>query len=324
VTGAALSNLRTFGFDFVFGQQVSTGQLYTESCQAAVDDVLRGFNATIFAYGQTGTGKTFTMLGDPEMPGVSLLAARDLFSPESRQSAGCGAGVELEVHASYMQIYLGNVTDLLTPQGAPLSNLDVRETKDGVVVNGVTKRRVQCVEDVVEVLSTGSKRRKVASTMLNSTSSRSHAVLTLYISVWTSKPAETTGPCEDSDSSDRVLAELHADGPLKAEIGAFAKLNIVDLAGSERVKDSGVTGQSLRDACGINLSLFHLSGVVQALVSGAPRVPYSNDKLCFLLKDALGGNCKCVHYRPSTLINSTACFSARSGEWCVCFPTGQL
>jgi hypothetical protein len=299
-TGDA-SNLRQFGFDFVFGQQVGTEQLYAQCCRAAVRDCLQGVNATIFAYGQTGTGKTFTMLGDPKTPGVSLLAARELFSSET---TGRG-GVELEVHASYVQIYLGSVTDLLTPEGAPLTNLNVRETTDGVVVNGVTKRQVCSVEDVAELIGQGSKRRKVASTKLNSTSSRSHAVLTLYVSVfWTGKPAETNpmGACEDSGLSDSesVLAEL-CSGPLEAEVGAFAKLNLVDLAGSERVKDSGAEGQGLRDACGINLSLFYLSGVVQALVSRAPRVPYNNDKLCFLLKDALGGNCKYVNGLSSAM-----------------------
>ena len=218
--------------------------------------VAAGVNATIFAYGQTGTGKTHTMLGDSKHLGVALFAAKQLLADSSN--------LKTELSVSYLQIYGKHVTDLLD-DSKEVRNLDIRKNAVGdVEVEGLSRQVVTTLADVTRLISAGSGRRAVTSTQLNSTSSRSHAVLTFWATTW-----------------------LEADGQ-----ACVAKCNIVDLAGSERVKDSAVSGQDLVEARQINLSLFHLIRVVQALVDKKPFVPYSDDRLCYLLQDALGGNCR--------------------------------
>jgi len=247
-----------FSFDYVADQGTSTEQMYSSCCKQSIEDVLHGVNATILAYGQTGSGKTHTMLGDASNKGVALLAADQLLDPIVQSS------VQVVVEMSYLQIYGKHVTDLLTSD-ADLKNLPIRQNNGEVVVEGLSRHPVLKAEDVAVLIERGASRRAKANTELNSTSSRSHAVLTYWVTTrYWNKPSD----------------------------GAYvAKCNIVDLAGSERVKDSGVKGQSLQEAKQINLSLFHLVRVVQALVDKKPFVPYSDDRLCFMLQDALGGNC---------------------------------
>ena len=166
---------------------------------------------------------------------------------------------------SFLEVYGSALTDCLLLEeereeqqeedGGASKALRVRQYPDGEVgVENLTRWVVTSVEDVQELLTLGVSRRRVASQKLNSTSSRSHAVIT-----------------------------FHCDA---------AKVHVVDLAGSERVKESGVSGRGLAEARQINLSLFHLSRVVKAVNERAPVVPYKDDVLCFLLKDAIGGNCR--------------------------------
>lgn len=259
-------SVKQFSFDHVFDQSCETCELYDKCLRGDLKhDALAGVNATVFAYGQTGTGKTHTMLGDGKRAGIVQMVSRDVLAAAQQHT------LNVQVEASYIQLTTWHITDLLSEDAqAEFRSLRIRENEAGeVTVEGMTKHTVRSEDDVLDLVRRGSARRKTASTKLNVASSRSHAVLTLHVTV----------------------VNMEGDGD-EGDVVTYSKINLVDLAGSERVKDSGVEGEHLKDACGINLSLFHLAGVVQALIQGNAPVPYKNDLLCYLLKDALGGNCK--------------------------------
>ncbi len=263
--GEDTENVKHFSLDRIFQETVDTREVYEESEIAAmVQGAAAGVNATILAYGMTGSGKSHTILGSSDQgkkkveEGVVHMAARDLFAAAATQKGG-------EISMYFLEVYGSALTDCLLLEeereeqqeedGGTSKALRVRQYPDGEVgVENLTRWVVTSVEDVQELLTLGVSRRRVASQKLNSTSSRSHAVIT-----------------------------FHCDA---------AKVHVVDLAGSERVKESGVSGRGLAEARQINLSLFHLSRVVKAVNERAPVVPYKDDVLCFLLKDAIGGNCR--------------------------------
>ncbi|KAL1518453.1 hypothetical protein AB1Y20_002745 [Prymnesium parvum] len=289
------SSLRSFELDGVFDESCETAAVYAATARPLVEGVVEGVNGTILCYGMTGSGKTHTMFGSENAPGVVVLAARDLLA--AAQSSG-GA---MRVSCGFTQLYGTQLTDLLahtTPRdgnGTILRDGNGTMPRDGrgdggrastellkvtrhageVVVQGACRREVTSVVEVVELIEEGVRRRKVHSHRLNSASSRSHAVLTFYIT------REDADPAATDDGSTAAWR---------------SKLTCVDLAGSERVKESGVEGVALREAqaCAINLSLFHLLRVVHALLA-SPRpanIPYSSSILTLLLSDALGGNCR--------------------------------
>ncbi|CAE7035374.1 Khc [Symbiodinium natans] len=259
------------GFDGLLDQDATQEDVFQAAGKEAVDGVLFGLNAAIMAYGQTSTGKTHTMVGDRNRPGLCLKAAGHLFSEAAL------SGSQIEVQASFLQLYLNHITDLLVPDGHERS-LKLREVvgEEGTdtKVEGLSERLVQSMDDVAAVLEEGNRRRQQACTALNASSSRSHAVLILNVTLW-------TGRCERSE-------EEEEGGEAEA---TQAKLYLVDLAGSERVKDSCATGDRFTEAVHINKSLFALQGVVAALADGKPHIPFRNDPLTQLLRPALGGNC---------------------------------
>ncbi|CAE7241840.1 Khc [Symbiodinium microadriaticum] len=254
------------GFDGLLDQDASQEDVFQSAGREAVDGVLLGLNAAIMAYGQTSTGKTHTMVGDRTRPGLCLKAAGHLFS----EAALCGS--QIEVQASFLQLYLNHITDLLVADGHERS-LKLREVvgeeATDTKVEGLSERLVQSMDDVAAVLEEGNRRRQQACTALNASSSRSHAVLILNVSLWTGTRSDEEGEAE----------------------ATVAKLYLVDLAGSERVKDSAAAGDRFTEAVHINKSLFALQGVVAALADGKPHVPFRNDPLTQLLRPALGGNC---------------------------------
>ncbi|CAK9099353.1 unnamed protein product [Durusdinium trenchii] len=249
------------GFDGLLDQDSSQEDCFQVAGRETVDGVLWGLNGALMAYGQTSTGKTHTMVGDKSRPGLCLKAAAHLFS-----EAGL-LGSQIEVTASFLQLYLNHITDLLVKDGHE-KKLKLREVVEedfvDTRVEGLSSRPVKSMDDVEALLEEGNRRRQQACTALNASSSRSHAVLILNVTLWQGT--------EEENATD-------------------AKLYLVDLAGSERVKDSCATGDRLTEAVHINKSLFALQGVVAALADGNPFVPYRNDPLTQLLRPALGGNC---------------------------------
>ena len=260
---------KTFTFDSVFPPNTEQERIYKATAAPICDSVLEGYNGTIFAYGQTGTGKTFTMEGmndPPELRGIIPRAFAQVF--EQIVSRG-GEATEFLVRASYLEIYNEDVRDLLSKSAT--NKLDLKETPDsGVFVKDLTSYVVKSTRECDKLRDFGAKNRHTGATAMNQDSSRSHSIYTI-----------TVESCE-----------TRADGSSSIKMG---KLNLVDLAGSERQSKTQATGDRLKEATKINLSLSALGNCISALVDGkSTHIPYRDSKLTRLLQDSLGGNTKTV------------------------------
>lgn len=259
---------KQFTYDRVFGPDTKQVDVYNDAARPIVNCVLEGYNGTIFAYGQTGTGKTFTMEGvrtAPELRGIIPNSFAHIFG----HIAKVAGDVRFLVRVSYLEIYNENVRDLLgKDQNA---KLEVKERPDvGVYVKDLSSYVVNNADDLDKTMTLGNKNRSVGATNMNERSSRSHAIFTITVE----------------------CSEKGPDGQNHVRMG---KLHLVDLAGSERQAKTGATGQRLKEATQINLSLSTLGNVISALVDGkSTHIPYRNSKLTRLLQDSLGGNSKTV------------------------------
>lgn len=264
----SMCNHHSFTFDHVYDQNSTQVEVYETTARPAVYSILEGYNATLIAYGQTGTGKTYTMEGfrydssDPQR-GIIPRSVEDIF--QFIQSSD-GADRKFMVRASYLQIYNENISDLLKNDR---TSLQIREEKKkGVFVEGLSEWAVRSPSEICALMQKGECARATACTKMNDMSSRSHAVFIL------------------------IVEQLNASSE-STEI-KVGKLNIVDLAGSERVRVTGATGKRLEESKKINQSLSALGNVIAALIDSKNRshVPYRDSKLTRLLEDSLGGNCK--------------------------------
>ncbi|XP_046380211.1 kinesin-II 95 kDa subunit-like [Haliotis rufescens] len=265
--GSTTEPPKTFTFDSVYDWNSKQRDLYDETFHDLVESVLQGFNGTIFAYGQTGTGKTFTMQGvknDPEMRGVIPNSFEHIFQHISRSQ-----NQQYLVRASYLEIYQEEVRDLLSKDQS--KRLDLKERPDtGVYVKDLSSFVTKSVKEIEHVMNVGNQNRSVGATNMNEHSSRSHAIFIVTVE----------------------CSELGVDGENHIRVG---KLNMVDLAGSERQAKTGATGDRLKEATKINLSLSALGNVISALVDGkCSHIPYRDSKLTRLLQDSLGGNARTV------------------------------
>ncbi|CAH7440232.1 Kif17 [Phodopus roborovskii] len=263
--GAADEPPKQFTFDGAYYMDHFTEQIYNEIAYPLVEGVTEGYNGTIFAYGQTGSGKSFTMQGLPDPPcqrGIIPRAFEHVF-----ESVQCAENTKFLVRASYLEIYNEDVRDLL---GADTKQkLELKEHPEkGVYVKGLSMHTVHNVAQCERVMETGWKNRAVGYTLMNKDSSRSHSIFTISIEIY----------AVDERGKDHLRA---------------GKLNLVDLAGSERQSKTGATGERLKEATKINLSLSALGNVISALVDGrCKHIPYRDSKLTRLLQDSLGGNTK--------------------------------
>ncbi|KAI8503019.1 Kinesin-like protein kif3a [Branchiostoma belcheri] len=259
---------KQFTFDTVFGPDSKQVDVYNLVARPIVESVLEGYNGTIFAYGQTGTGKTFTMQGvrdKPELRGIIPNSFAHIFGHIARAADKSN----FLVHVSYLEIYNEEIKDLLHKDQN--KRLEVKERPDvGVYVKDLSTVVAKNADDMDRVMTVGDKNRSVGATNMNEHSSRSHAIFTIVV-----------------EQSEKGL-----DGKDHVRVG---KLHLVDLAGSERQSKTGATGQRLKEATKINLSLSTLGNVISALVDGkSTHIPYRNSKLTRLLQDSLGGNSKTV------------------------------
>ncbi|XP_074659875.1 kinesin-II 95 kDa subunit-like [Tubulanus polymorphus] len=258
---------KQFTFDCVYDWNSTQQDLYDETFRGLVQSVLDGFNGTIFAYGQTGTGKTFTMQGvknDPVLRGVIPNSFEHIF-----QFIGRSENQQYLVRASYLEIYQEEVRDLLSKDQS--KRLELKERPDtGVYVKDLSSFVTKSVKEIEHVMNVGNQNRSVGATNMNEHSSRSHAIFIITVE----------------------CSELGPDGKNHIRVG---KLNLVDLAGSERQAKTGAKGDRLKEATKINLSLSALGNVISALVDGkSTHTPYRDSKLTRLLQDSLGGNAKTV------------------------------
>ncbi|XP_075951617.1 kinesin-like protein KIF3B isoform X1 [Anarhichas minor] len=258
---------KVFTFDSVYDWNSKQIDLYDETFRPLVDSVLLGFNGTIFAYGQTGTGKTYTMEGvrnDIERRGVIPNSFEHIFTHISRSQ-----NQQYLVRASYLEIYQEEIKDLLSKDQT--RRLELRERPDtGVYVKDLSSFVTKSVREIEHVMNVGNQNRSVGATNMNEHSSRSHAIFVITVE----------------------CSELDVDGENHIRVG---KLNLVDLAGSERQTKTGAQGERLKEATKINLSLSALGNVISALVDGrSSHIPYRDSKLTRLLQDSLGGNARTV------------------------------
>ncbi|XWS53207.1 hypothetical protein CRYUN_Cryun11dG0138300 [Craigia yunnanensis] len=268
---------RTFLFDKVFGPSSQQKELFDLAVSPIVNEVLEGYNCTIFAYGQTGTGKTYTMEGGarkkngefPTDAGVIPRAVKQIFDILEAQNA------EYSMKVTFLELYNEEVTDLLAPEETtkfvddkskkPIALME--DGKGGVFVRGLEEEIVTTANEIYKILEKGSARRRTAETLLNKQSSRSHSIFSITIHI----------------------KECTPEGEEMIKCG---KLNLVDLAGSENISRSGAREGRAREAGEINKSLLTLGRVINALVEHSGHVPYRDSKLTRLLRDSLGGKTK--------------------------------
>ncbi|KAM8749913.1 kinesin heavy chain-like [Acanthopagrus schlegelii] len=253
---------KPYVFDRVLPPNSEQVQVYDTCARQIVKDVLGGYNGTIFAYGQTSSGKTHTMEGnlhDPQLMGIIPRISRDIFD----HIYSMDENLEFHIKVSYFEIYLDKIRDLLD---VSKTNLAVHEDKNRVpFVKGCTERFVSSPDEVMDVIDEGKANRHVAVTNMNEHSSRSHSIFLINI------------------KQENVETEMKLSG----------KLYLVDLAGSEKVSKTGAEGAVLDEAKNINKSLSALGNVIAALSEGTKtHVPYRDSKMTRILQDSLGGNCR--------------------------------
>jgi kinesin family protein 5 len=261
--------------------------VFDYSIRSTVDDILNGYNGTVFAYGQTGAGKSYTMMGsdiDDEVGrGVIPRIVQQVFA----SIMASPSNIEYTVRVSYMEIYMERIRDLLMPQN---DNLPVHEEKNrGVYVKGLLEVYVASEDEVYEVLRRGGTARAVSATNMNAESSRSHSIFVVTVS---QKNVET--------------------GSQKS-----GQLFLVDLAGSEKVGKTGASGQTLEEAKKINKSLSALGMVINSLTDGkSSHIPYRDSKLTRILQESLGGNSRTtliINCSPSSYNDAETLSTLRFG-----------
>ena len=265
--------LHRFTFDEVFDIDSSQEEVYSLTAKPAVLSVLEGYNSTIFAYGQTGTGKTFTMEGFTydnmdSKRGIIPRTIEDIFQYIESNS---NRDTKFIIRAAYLQIYNEMISDLLKPNSTN-KNLNIREDKKkGLYVEHLSEWAVRGPNDIYALLERGASCRAIANTNMNDVSSRSHAVFMIIV--------------------EQMISDSDLNGKQIIKVG---RLNLVDLAGSERTRVTGATGKQLEESKKINKSLSALGNVINALTDpkGRTHIPYRDSKLTRLLENSLGGNCK--------------------------------
>eukprot|EP00656_Telonema_subtile_P054995 TRINITY_DN8368_c0_g1_i1.p1 TRINITY_DN8368_c0_g1~~TRINITY_DN8368_c0_g1_i1.p1 ORF type:complete len:765 (-),score=199.17 TRINITY_DN8368_c0_g1_i1:75-2369(-) len=258
---------KQYAFHRAFDGGASQQDVYEASVRPVIEGIIDGINATIFAYGATGTGKTHTMIGNTVDAGITVLTVADLFDAIDQTSAD----KEYRLTMTYMEVYNETIRDLLNPNCK--TGLELREDPvRGVCSSGITEVSPTSVDEVMELLHLGNKYRTTETTDANKTSSRSHAMMQICV--------------EQQDRTPGIHQEVRV-----------SKLSMIDLAGSERASQTNNRGIRMVEGANINRSLLALGNCINALgVNGGDVkfVPYRDSKLTRLLKDSLGGSCRTV------------------------------
>ncbi|KAK3200268.1 hypothetical protein Dsin_023683 [Dipteronia sinensis] len=258
------SSKKQFKYDHVFKPEDSQEAVFAQT-KPIVTSVLDGYNVCIFAYGQTGTGKTFTMEGPPENRGVNYRTLEELF----RNSKERNGVMRYELLVSMLEVYNEKIRDLLVDSNQPSKKLEIKQAAEGTQeVPGLTEAHVYGTEEVWELLKSGGRARSVGSTNANELSSRSHCLL------------RVTVKGENLINGQKTRSHLW----------------LVDLAGSERVGKIEVEGERLKESQFINKSLSALGDVISALATKSGHIPYRNSKLTHMLQSSLGGDCKTLMF----------------------------
>ena len=265
-------------FDQVFGTETQNYQIFTKLVQPLIDSAMNGFNVTVLAYGQTASGKTYTMMGSQKELGIVQLAVDRIFTlieqnPERAFLLRC----------SYIEIYNETISDLLS---STHQKLKVQELAEGnVVVHNLIETNVNTSDAVLKLMQQGNKQRKVGGTSMNERSSRSHTIFRIIVE---------SVPRDEADRSDAAVIVSHINLSIIFNYIFFFFLHelyilfIVDLAGSEKASQTNVTGDRFQEGCAINTSLSALSLVIKQLSEGEGFVNFRDSKLTLILRASLG------------------------------------
>ncbi|KAJ9684671.1 hypothetical protein PVL29_016908 [Vitis rotundifolia] len=271
----------SYRFDEVFTESASQRRVYEVVAKPVVESVLNGYNGTVMAYGQTGTGKTYTLgrLGndDASERGIMVRALEDIIANTSPTSDS--------VEISYLQLYMESIQDLLAPEKINIPITEDPRTGE-VSLPGAAVVKIRDIDHFLQQLQIGEANRHAANTKLNTESSRSHAILMVYVR------RSVHEKVEDEISSQEKVNRSDVPGGSRIPIVRKSKLLIVDLAGSERVDKSGSEGLLLEEAKFINLSLTSLGKCINALAENSPHIPIRDSKLTRLLRDSFGGSAR--------------------------------
>ncbi|KAM7452004.1 Kinesin-like protein kif22 [Porites harrisoni] len=249
-----------YRFNGFFGEESTQETLYHNSVCPLIPYVLQGQNASVFAYGPTGAGKTHTMVGTPDSPGLIPRCAAELFKVIDSQHAAT-TDWKYKILFSYLEIYQEKINDLLDPKK---TDLPIRQDRhENIIIPNLTEKLVPSLREYMVLFEKASQQRKTAATKLNPHSSRSHSIVLMKV-----------------EKSQQVAPFTKLSG----------KFYLIDLAGSEDNRRTGNEGLRLKESGAINGSLFALSQVVDSLNQGLSRIPYRNSKLTRLLQDSLGGS----------------------------------
>ncbi|XP_071589992.1 kinesin-like protein KIF21A isoform X12 [Heliangelus exortis] len=293
---------KAFTFDYVFNIDSQQEEIYIQCIEKLIEGCFEGYNATVFAYGQTGAGKTYTMGTGfdvnitEEEQGIISRAVKHLFRCiEEKKQAAIKQGLpppDFKVNAQFLELYNEEILDLFdTTRDIDAknkkSNIKIHEdSAGGIYTVGVTTRSVNGESEMMQCLKLGALSRTTASTQMNVQSSRSHAIFTIHLCQTRVCPAFNT----DNATDNRIISESSEMNELET---LTAKFHFVDLAGSERLKRTGATGERAKEGISINCGLLALGNVISALgdkSKKATHVPYRDSKLTRLLQDSLGGN----------------------------------
>ncbi|XP_070498276.1 kinesin-like protein KIF18A [Chironomus tepperi] len=246
----------TMDFDSVFNEDSVNQDIFENCMKPLVTSVMGGYNCSVFVYGATGAGKTYTMLGSDEIAGITYLTMQELF----RQMDEYSEERRFDIGISYLEVYNENVMNLLTKSGP----LKLREDSNGVVVSGLVLKQIHSADELIELLHLGNKNRTQHPTDANAESSRSHAIFQVHIRM-----------VEKKTNTKRTV-----------------KLSMIDLAGSERAQSTKCKGLRFKEGANINKSLLALGNCINKLADGCKHIPYRDSNLTRILKDSLGGNCQ--------------------------------
>ncbi|XP_054298685.1 kinesin-like protein KIF21A isoform X6 [Pongo pygmaeus] len=297
---------KAFTFDYVFDIDSQQEQIYIQCIEKLIEGCFEGYNATVFAYGQTGAGKTYTMGTGfdvniiEEEQGIISRAVKHLFkSIEEKKHIAIKNGLpppDFKVNAQFLELYNEEVLDLFDTTRdidakSKKSNIRIHEdSTGGIYTVGVTTRTVNTESEMMQCLKLGALSRTTASTQMNVQSSRSHAIFTIHVC--------QTRVCPQIDADNATDNKIISESAQMNEFETLtAKFHFVDLAGSERLKRTGATGERAKEGISINCGLLALGNVISALGDKSKRathVPYRDSKLTRLLQDSLGGNSQTI------------------------------
>lgn len=255
-------------YDDIFDKEATNAEVFETCTMPLIDSLMSGYNCSVFVYGATGAGKTYTMLGSTDTPGITYLTMQKLF--DRLGELECER--KFEIGISYLEVYNEQVMNLLNKQGP----LNLREDGGGVVVSGLQLQQIHTADELLELLALGNRNRTQHPTDSNAESSRSHAIFQVHIRMT----------------------------DLKTSQKKIVKLTMIDLAGSERAASTQCKGLRFKEGANINKSLLALGNCINKLAEGSKYVPYRDSKLTRILKDSLGGNCRTVmiaNVSPSSL-----------------------